>query len=1075
MADKFTILPLPQLLQIVIDQYDKTKSIFGIPEELFFIPNKNDSFRTSRFGQMLENPVGVAAGPHTQLAQNIVAAWLTGARFIELKTIQTLDELDIPKPCIDMQDEGYNCEWSQELKIKESFDQYLNAWIIIHVLKDKLKIGLAHERGFIFNMSVGYDLDGILKDNVNWFFQKMADASYEIKYKLDEIKVIYPDIQKLNISPKISNNVTLSTMHGCPPDEIEKIGEYLIGEKKIHTSIKLNPTLLGKDELMEIIKASGFETEIPHIAFEHDLKYEDALGIIKNLQIKANKNDLHFGLKLTNTLESLNHKDIFSSQQEMIYMSGRVLHPVSIKVAQKLQNEFKGKLDISFSGGANAFNVADIIKCGLHPVTVCTDLLKPGGYGRLNQYFVELRKQKVINPEAASFKYLNNYANKVIQNKDYKKTEIHDPSIKTSRALCFFDCIHAPCEDSCPTNQDIPGYMHYTAKGDFDKAAEIILGTNPFPKTTGMVCDHICQTKCTRINYDGPLLIREIKRFVAENSFYGSKKISSEKKQAGKVAIIGAGPSGLSCAYFLRKAGFRVDVYESKPKPGGMVSGAIPSFRLTDEAFTLDVNYILELGVNIEFNHFIDKSKFLKIRSKSDFIYIAAGAQKSKELFIQFIPSKNILDPLEFLFNVKMGYPTAIGKNVIVIGGGNTAMDTARTAYRLVGENGKVRIIYRRTIKQMPADTGEIKAVLDEGIEILELTDPVEAKSKKHSVVSISCRKMKLGEKDASGRARPIPIKDSEFELKADTIIPAIGQDLDIDFVDVEQLETQNGSYETKLPNVFIGGDAMRGASTAINAIGDGRKAAQEIINNAHIGFNTRSKSKREEKSFRQHIIDKAKRIEPQQINETELSERKNFNLVTTTLSKEEAIAEASRCLLCDEVCNVCTTVCPNLALMSYNSKPVNYKLQKLISKNGKFEIEEDQIFSVKQKIQILHLADWCNECGNCTTFCPSAGSPYKDKPHLFFSKKSFENADDGFYFDKQNNELSGKEKGQEFSLIEKSKSYIYKTKLIEININKNDFRIIDFQTRIENNTDIYMRKAAEMSVVLQGVVEFSQ
>lgn len=1069
MSDKFSIIPLPQLLQFILDEYDRNKSIFGIPDELFFKLDKKDNFRTHRFGQLLETPIGVAAGPHTQLAQNIVAAWLCGSRFIELKTVQTLDELDVSKPCIDMQDEGYNCEWSQELRISESFDQYLNAWIIIHILKHKLNLGSMDEPGFIFNMSVGYNLEGILKDNVQWFFAKMKDASEELQQKLESIKTICPEILHLHIGPRLSDNITLSTMHGCPPDEIERIGEYLITEKKIHTAIKLNPTLLGETELHEILGNSGFETQVPDMAFEHDLKYPDALKIIKKLQAKADEQNLRFSIKLTNTLESRNHKAVFASDQEMMYMSGRALHPISIRLAQKLQTEFDGKLDISFSGGADAFNVADVVSCGLHPATVCTDLLKPGGYGRLHQYIEELRGRDVIYTETISLENLNKYADEVHQNKDFQKTDIHEPSIKTARPLGFFDCIHAPCEDTCPTNQAIPSYMYHTAKGDFDKAAEVILATNPFPNTTGMVCDHLCQTKCTRLNYDSPLLIREIKRFVAENALSKPKEISTQKKHGDKVAIIGAGPSGLSCAYFLTKAGFQVAIFESKAKPGGMVSGAIPSFRLTDEAFDLDVDRIIELGVKIEFNHPIDKSRFEEIRKENDFVYIAAGAQKSKPYSIKGLPDDTLLDPLDFLFNVKKGLPTGIGKNVAIIGGGNTAMDAARTAFRLVGKTGKVTLIYRRTIKQMPADLGEIKAVLEEGVEILELTDPISATKKRNNFV-ITCRKMQLGEKDASGRAGPIPVRGSEFEITADTIIPAIGQDLDLDFIELELLAAQPGSYETKLPNVFIGGDSLRGASTAINAIADGRKAAQEMIDKAGINFNTRPKAERPEKSIRQHIINKAKRIRPQTIQETALDDRKNFKLVSSPLTKEEAVAEASRCLLCDEVCNVCTTVCPNLALKYYEVEPVSFQLQKIRIKTGQVEITEGESFKVDQKIQILHLADWCNQCGNCTTFCPSSGSPYLDKPHLFFSKKTFDEAEEGYFYENENSELFGKKLGQQFSLKEKEDCFYFRINDIEISISKKDFRINDVQSKEKKNCKIDLKLAAEMSVVWQGV-----
>ena len=244
MSDKFTTIPLKELVQIILHQLDTKQSFFGIPNELFFKPEATDSFRSSQYEQLLETPIGVAAGPHTQLAQNILASWLTGARFIELKTIQTLDELEISKPCIDMQDEGYNCEWSQELKIHQSFDQYLNAWILIHILRDKFDWNTTADPCVIFNMSVGYNYEGILKDNVQWFFNKMGDASKELEEKIESIRSIYPNVINLDINPQISNNITLSTMHGCPSDEIEKIGEYLITEKKLHTAIKLNPKSL---------------------------------------------------------------------------------------------------------------------------------------------------------------------------------------------------------------------------------------------------------------------------------------------------------------------------------------------------------------------------------------------------------------------------------------------------------------------------------------------------------------------------------------------------------------------------------------------------------------------------------------------------------------------------------------------------------------------------------------------------------------------------------------------------------------------------------------------------------------
>jgi putative selenate reductase len=947
--------------------------------------------------------------------------------------------------------------------------------IIIHILRDKFGWNNSPEPGVIFNMSVGYNLQGILNKNVQWFFAKMTDASLELKQKIESIKLIYPNIINLNINPCISDNITLSTMHGCPADEIETIGEYLIENKKLHTAIKLNPTLLGKEKLHEILKKSGFETQVPDIAFEHDLKYIDALQIVNNLQQKANKNNLQFSIKLTNTLESLNNKEVFKASEEMMYMSGKALHPISINLAAKLQSDFNGKLDISFSGGADALNVADIVNCGLAPVTVCTDLLKPGGYGRLNQY-INILNRKKPDTQSSTLEKLKDYANEVMNNSAYKKAGFTDPSIKTTRQLNYFDCIHAPCIDTCPTNQDIPNYLYYTSIGEFNKAAEIIQQTNPFPHTTGMVCDHLCQTKCTRINYDSPLLIREIKRFVAENYI---NEVDSENIEVDSndisVSIIGAGPSGLSCAYFLAKAGMKVNIYESKSKAGGMVQGAIPYFRLTDKAIDIDINSILKLGVVIQYDYEVNKQIFSQLQNNSDFIYIGTGARKSHIPDINGIKSKGVLDPLDFLFDVKNNTDSGIGKNVVIIGGGNTAMDAARTAYRLVGKNGKVTIIYRRTIKQMPADLGEIKAVIEEGIEIIELVSPTKINAKNGVAFSVSCKKMKLGGKDSSGRATPIEIPNSYFEIELDTLIPAIGQEIDIDFANASQLATKNEEYETQLPNVFIGGDALRGASTAINAIGDGRKAAQEIIDKANIDFDTKHHNPRIKQDVKLLMINKTKRKQPQKVYETNLDDRQNFKLVTKALTKEEAIKEASRCLLCDEVCNICTTVCPNLAFHSYEIQPVSYNIQKIASTNGITEITEYKEFKIKQKTQIIHLADWCNQCGNCDTFCPSAGSPYIDKPHLYLVKEAFDNDRDGCFLDTKNGAptLIRYFNKQKYSLTQIIDVIYFETDNCILKLENESMRIIEVEVKENSNFEEDLTIAAEMRIIMRVAIDF--
>ncbi len=1076
MSDNFSIIPFRKLVKITLNQLNKGQ-FMGIPQDLFFKPDISDNFRFKQYNHVLESPIGVAAGPHTQLAQNIIAAWLTGARFIELKTVQTLDELEVSKPCIDMQDEGYNCEWSQELKIHQSFNQYLEAWILIHIIKDKLAFE-GDDIGTIFNMSVGYDYAGIQNENVQWFFDKMKDASVELKAKIEEIKDLYPRVSKLNIPAQLSDNITLSTMHGCPPEEIEQIGEYLITQRKLHTAIKLNPTLLGKKELQNIITHSGFDTTVPDIAFEHDLKYEDAVPMLRRLRKKAEKEKVFFGLKLTNTLESINHKNVFPENEKMMYASGRVLHPISVNIARKLQNEFNGELPISFSGGASALNIDKIIASGLFPVTVCSDILKPGGYGKLQQYIENITKhyQEISldrNPanNTRFLEKLNQYADAVLTDKKYKKTAFKDKSIKTTRPLGSFDCVHAPCVDTCPTNQGIPDYMYHTAQGDFDKAFEVIRATNAFPAVTGAVCDHICQTKCTRINYDSSLLIREIKRFVTDNASNTQETLPvSQTDTILKAAVIGAGPGGLSAARFLREAGFEVVVYEKNARPGGMVQQAIPAFRITDETVWDDVKRIEALGVKIAYNTKVDSTLFEQIQKENEYIIIAAGAQKAKDARLKGDDLAGVYNPLEFLYLAKENPELYIGQDIVILGGGNTAMDAARTAKRLVGKNGCVRIVYRRTIKQMPADQEEIEAVQKEGIEIIELVSPTKVEAKDGKVYQLQCVKMKLGAKDAKGRPRPEVISGSEFTITADAVIPAFGQDVIFDFTDTKLLQTQPGSYETQQPGVYVIGDALRGGASIIEAVGDGRKTAELIIQKSKLEIPNRKSPYNKDITTRAIKIKKTKIHESKADYHAQDANTNNFNLISVTLTKEQAMEEASRCLLCDEICDVCTSVCPNLALYPYQVNPVRYELNKLVASNGTVNKVADEVYEVTQAHQIVHLEDWCNECGNCNTFCPSAGAPYKEKPHLLFNYNAYQAATvpSYYYDDKTPDTLYFRDGTSAQKLQQTHLGYRYESDDFSLLLNTDTFDIDSYKV-INPNIEIRLQRAAEMRMILEA------
>ena len=1085
-SDKLWGCNIEKLVKWVLED-EKQGQIFGIHKDLFFEPKTTDPFRMRRYGQLLETPLGVAAGPHTQLSQNLIAAWLTGARYLELKTIQVLDELEVTKPCIDMTDEGYNCEWSQELKLDQSFDEYLNAWIVIHILKDKFGWGAADDAGFIFNMSVGYNLEGILSPTVQRFLDRMADCSKEKSEKIERLAAIYPRVANLDIADCMSDNVTVSTMHGCPPDEVEKIGDYFVTERKLNTTIKLNPTLLGPERLRDILNHKlGFDTVVPDLAFEHDLKYEDGVALIRTLLDAAEKNSVAFNIKLTNTLETTNQDQNLPKTEQMVYMSGRALHPISINLAARLQAEFAGALDISYSAGTDCFNFADVLACDLKPVTVCSDLLKPGGYGRLSQYlevagkamgetgaksleeYVMARDRDTSDALWAGLNNLQAYADRVLNESAYKKEHFPYDSIKTPRGLSIFDCIHAPCMATCPVSQDIPGYMYHTARGEYEQAYRVIMETNPFPNIQGMVCDHLCQEKCTRMNYDSPLLIREIKRFIAQKF---DRPIGLEPAPANgiKVAIIGAGPSGLACAHFLALDGFEAHIYEKKAFAGGWASDAIPEFRLDEASIKKDIDAILSLGVQIHYKADIDGKQFDSLRKTHDYVFIAVGAQEGIELGVPGEDAEGVMDQLAFLSAVRRGERPNLGNRVAVIGGGNSAMDAARTAKRLVGANGEVSVLYRRTRREMPAAPEEIKALLDEGVQLVELTAPECMLVEGGRVKSNLCFRMELGETDASGRPRPIKIDGSEFELNVDSVISAIGQRVNVDFFPTGKLEVDPVTHETQLENVFAGGDAVRGAATLIKAIGDGKNVAESIKARVLDDFRISTGRSGKISDIGKHQKRKARRLPGIPLPELGFEARSGFEMVIQTLDDDAAQEEAARCLYCNELCSVCVAVCPNRANIEFTVNPVQFTVQQARQVSGRILVSDLETVLIEQAVQVLNLADYCNECGNCATFCPTSGAPYKDKAKFHISKRSYDESGVGFHFVSAD-ELLWKQENKSAVLKQAEQGLMFESQEIKVRIDPVSYEteVLAIQTGSDNPVDT--RAMMEMVVLFQNI-----
>jgi putative selenate reductase len=330
------------------------------------------------------------------MAQNLVLSWLGGSRILELKTVQVRDDLEIPRPCIDMRTVGLNAEWSQELEVHESLEEYVKGAMLIEMLRASGRLRLADGFGdCLFDISVGYDLEGIRSDKVAAFLRGMLDAGPVVERLRDEIPAELGELRDLPFPTRLSDTVTLSTFHGCPPDEIEGIIEHLLDEYGFHCIVKLNPMLLGAEETRQLLYDElGYDGfRVPDSAFERDATWDQAVGFVERLGAQAKGLGLGFGVKLTNTLIVENDHGFLPGSEPEVYLSGPPLHVLSMHLARRFRRRFGGELPISFSAGVDRGNFADAAALGLVPVTTCTDLLKKGGYGRQLGYYTALAQR----------------------------------------------------------------------------------------------------------------------------------------------------------------------------------------------------------------------------------------------------------------------------------------------------------------------------------------------------------------------------------------------------------------------------------------------------------------------------------------------------------------------------------------------------------------------------------------------------------------------------------------------------------------------------------------------------------
>jgi formate dehydrogenase (NADP+) beta subunit len=554
-------------------------------------------------------------------------------------------------------------------------------------------------------------------------------------------------------------------------------------------------------------------------------------------------------------------------------------------------------------------------------------------------------------------------------------------SKKGIRALLDLDWLqqNIRCQHRCPAHMDVPGYIRLISQGKYVESYKLMKETNPFPAVCGYVCPHPCESKCKRGDFDRPVAIDALKRFVTDYVYKNKIKITPPKVnlRGEKVAIIGAGPAGLTAANDLAGMGYKVTVFEKESQVGGMMMWAIPSYRLPREQIMFDVGHILARGVELKINTPIGgPGKTISDLYAKGYkaMFVAVGAQKGKRLEIPGEEgTEGVMDCLEFLKNVNAGDTRSPGKKVAVIGGGNSAIDAARTAMRLSPE---VYIVYRRTREEMPALSWEVEEAEHEGVKFHFLAAPTKILTEDGKVKALECIKMKLGKPDESGRRRPEPIHNSEFTIETDCIISAISQEPDLKFlgdnhgVNVTKWGTVavDDNLMTSRKGIFAGGDVTLGPSTIIECIAQGHLAARSIDRYIR-GVDMNEPKKKVwvtlldgEFILREENYDATPR---QQMDMLPVTDRQGtFDLVELGLTELQAQEEAERCLKCDlsinvetnecVLCGRCSMVCPVGALRQVNLYDESKEYRPYISEDG----------------IVIKYTDRCIRCGNCKD-CP--------------------------------------------------------------------------------------------------------
>lgn len=531
-----------------------------------------------------------------------------------------------------------------------------------------------------------------------------------------------------------------------------------------------------------------------------------------------------------------------------------------------------------------------------------------------------------------------------------------------------------PCMATCPSNMKIREYVGLISEGRYTEAVRVMKEDNPLVLICGRVCPHPCESRCRRGDKDEPVAINNLKRFAADYDLKmqqaGKIKITAPKKtKDDRVAVVGAGPAGLSCAFYLAQAGYQVTIFEKLPVAGGMLRVGIPEYRLPRDILQAEIDQVLALGVELKLNTAVsDLDDLFKQGFKA--VFLGVGAHKPIKLGIEGEDLDGVVAGEKFLADVALKNKFKIGKNIAIIGGGNTAIDCSRVSLREKAKS--VYILYRRSRQEMPAHEVEIADAIDEGVDIQYLVSPTKIIGKAGKVVGVECVRNELGEKDARGRRRPIPIPGSEFVIEVDMIMSAISRVPEVDWLNRTNVEihTKRGTIvadrvttETSMPGVFAAGDVTLGADIAIAAIGGGKRAAYSI--DAYLsGKNIKEVHKR-------GVIPamvKAKYLDEPRGEMPKLEAKgraKNYKEIDLGLPEEQALRDGQRCLSCATEtcigCNICAESCPTEAIKIVATQDAG-----------------------RREIKSWDLAiDRCIFCGICVEACPTGTLHHSHKYEL--------------------------------------------------------------------------------------------